>query len=77
MLVVWTVRVLFPTAQVFSILRSVQTDCGAHPTAYPVGTGGSFPGVKREGNESGYSPPSSAEVSENELLLHSPYVFMA
>jgi hypothetical protein len=27
----------------FSLLNSVQTGSGAHPTSYPVGTGGSFP----------------------------------
>jgi hypothetical protein len=28
----------------FSLLHSVQTNSGAHPASYPMGTGGSFPG---------------------------------
>jgi hypothetical protein len=30
----------------FSLLDSVQTDFETHPALYPVGTRGSFPGVK-------------------------------
>jgi hypothetical protein len=33
----------------FSTVHRVQTDSGAHPTSYPIGTGGSFPGGKAEG----------------------------
>jgi hypothetical protein len=41
-----TVR--FPTvAEDFSSNPCVQTGSGAHPASYPMGTGGSFPGVKR------------------------------
>jgi hypothetical protein len=29
-----------------SFLHNIQTGCGAHPTSYPVGTGGDFPWVK-------------------------------
>jgi hypothetical protein len=32
--------------QEFSLLHNVQTDTGAHPASYPMGTGGSFPGGK-------------------------------
>jgi hypothetical protein len=32
--------------------------------SYPMGTGGSFPGVKRPDREADHSPPSSAEVKE-------------
>jgi hypothetical protein len=42
----------------------VQTGSGAHPTSYPMGNGGSFPGVMRLGREADYSPPSNAEVKE-------------
>jgi hypothetical protein len=31
---------------------------------YPMGTRGSFPGVKRPGREANHSPPSSDEVEE-------------
>jgi hypothetical protein len=35
----------------------------AHPTFYPMGTGGPFPGGKaRPGRDADHSPPSSAEV---------------
>jgi hypothetical protein len=41
----------------------VQTGSGAHPASYPMGTGGSFPGVKaRPGRDADHSPRSSAEV---------------
>jgi hypothetical protein len=42
----------------------VQTGSGVHPTSYMMGTGGSFPGVKRPGREAGHSPPSNAEVKK-------------
>jgi hypothetical protein len=35
--------------QEFSLLRVVQTYFGVHPTSYPMGTGGSFPGDKAAG----------------------------
>jgi hypothetical protein len=45
-----------------SLLRGVQIASGAHPAAYQVGPVGSYPGVKRPGNEAEKSPPSNAEV---------------
>jgi hypothetical protein len=41
----------------------VQTDPGAHPTSYTMGTG-SFLGVKRPGRGVSHPPPSSAKVKE-------------
>jgi hypothetical protein len=38
------------------------TSFGAHPASCRMGTGGSFPGVKRPRREADHSPPSSAEV---------------
>jgi hypothetical protein len=35
--------------QYFSLLHSVQTGFGVHPTSYPMGTGGSFPRGKAAG----------------------------
>jgi hypothetical protein len=35
--------------QEFSLLHVVQTGSGVHPTSYPMGTGGSFPGGKAAG----------------------------
>jgi hypothetical protein len=46
----------------FSPYHRVQTGSGPHPASYPMGTRGSFPGVKRPGREADHSPPSSAEV---------------
>jgi len=40
----------------------VQTGPGAYPASYPMGTGGSFLGVKRPEHEADHSPPSSAEI---------------
>jgi hypothetical protein len=40
----------------------VQSGSGAHPASYPMGTRGSFPGVKPPGREADHSPPSSAGV---------------
>jgi hypothetical protein len=37
----------------FFLFHSVQTSSGAHPASYPMGTGGSFPGVKRQMREAG------------------------
>jgi hypothetical protein len=48
----------------FSLLHVVQTGCGVHPISYPMGTEGSFPGVKRPGREVNHSPPTSAEVKK-------------
>jgi hypothetical protein len=41
--------VRFPGVQDFSLFHSVPTDSGAHPASCPMGTGGSFPGVKAVG----------------------------
>jgi hypothetical protein len=38
-------------ARHFSQILIVQTGTGAHPVAYIMGTGGSFPKVKRPGPE--------------------------
>jgi hypothetical protein len=67
-------RVRFPArAGNFSLHHRVQNGSEAHPASYPVGTGSSFPGVKRPGREADHSPPSSTEVKECvELYLHSP-----
>jgi hypothetical protein len=43
------VGVRVPVGSRFSLLRVVQTGSGVHPTFYPMGTGGSFPGGKAAG----------------------------
>jgi hypothetical protein len=57
----------------FSIL-CFQTDSEAHPASCTMGTGGPFRGGKaRSGSDADHSPPSSAEVgNEQELYLPSP-----
>jgi hypothetical protein len=50
----------------------VQTEPGAHPALYKMGTG-SFPGVKRPGRGVDHPPPSSVDVKERvELYIYSP-----
>jgi hypothetical protein len=74
----WTGQVRFPAVQDFSLLHSAQTDIGAHPASYPMGTMGSFSGVKRQGREVDHSPPCSAEVQKGGAIPPLPlYVFMA
>jgi hypothetical protein len=48
----------------FSPLHIAQIGSGIHPTSYQVGTGGSFPGVKRQGREADNSHLTSAEVKK-------------
>jgi hypothetical protein len=49
-----------------------QTDLGAHPASYTMGTG-FFPGVKRPGCGVDHLPPFTAEIKEGiELYLYSP-----
>jgi hypothetical protein len=38
-----------PVGQRFSPLHIVDASSGAHPASYPMGAGGSFPGVKAVG----------------------------
>jgi hypothetical protein len=61
----WGARVRFPKeARDFCLHHSVQTDSGAHPVFYTMGTGGSFPRLKRLGREADHSPPSNAEAKD-------------
>jgi hypothetical protein len=66
------IEVRSPTgAEDFSFSPCVQTGSGAHPASYPMGTGGKV----RPGCDADHSPPSSAEVkNEQELYLLSPHV---
>jgi hypothetical protein len=62
----------------FSLLHIVQTGSGVHPTSYKMGTGGSYPGLKRQGRETDHSSPTSAEVKKMWIYTSiPPYVFMA
>jgi hypothetical protein len=60
-----------------SLLYIVQTASGVHQTSYAIGTKGPFPGVKRQGHEADYSPPTSAEVKKTIYTSTPPYAFMA
>jgi hypothetical protein len=60
------------------MIHAVQTGSGVHPTSYKMGTGGFFPGVKRQVREADHSPPASAEVKKMWIYKSTtPYVFMA
>jgi len=48
--------------RIFPLLHHIQVGSDAHPASYPMGTGGSYPGVKRLGCEADHSPPFSAKV---------------
>jgi hypothetical protein len=62
----------------FLLLHIVQIGSGVHPTSYKMGTGGYFPGVKRQGSEADHSPPTSAEVKKMWIYTSiPPYVFIA
>jgi hypothetical protein len=58
-------RVRFPVgAGNYSVHHRLQNGSGVYPASYPVGTRGSFPGLKRAVREADHSPPSNAEVKE-------------
>jgi hypothetical protein len=48
-----------------------------YPASYPMGTGGSFPGIKAAGREADHSPPTSAEDKKMWIFTSTPpYAFM-
>jgi hypothetical protein len=69
----WGSRVRFPAeAGNFIFTTASRKKSGAHPASYPMGTRGSFLGVKLPGREADPSSLSSTEVKEwVELYLHS------
>jgi hypothetical protein len=72
----WTIRVQSPTgAEDCSSSPCVQTGSGAHPASCTMGTRGPFPrGKVQTGHDADHSPPSSAEVkNEQELYRLSPH----
>jgi hypothetical protein len=52
------------------LLYIVQTGSGVHPASYPVATGVSLPGIKRQEREADHSPPTSAEVKKTWTYLY-------
>jgi hypothetical protein len=73
-------RVRFPAgAGNFSLHYRVENGSGAHPASYPMGTGGSFPGVKATG---AWSWPLSSIYCRGQRMSgaippHPQYAFMA
>jgi hypothetical protein len=62
----------------FSLRHPAQIGPGAHQASYPMGTEGSYIGVKRPGREADHSPPSSAEAKNAGTYTSTlQYVFMA
>jgi hypothetical protein len=57
----------------FSLLHIVQTGSGSHLASYPMGTGRSFLGVKRQGCEADHSLPTSAEIKKTLIYISVPY----
>jgi uncharacterized membrane protein len=71
------VRVL-AGAGIFSLHHWVRPCSGVHTASYPMGTSGSFPGVRRPGCEADHSPPSSSRAKSAWSYTSSPqYAFMA
>jgi len=58
---------------IFPLASYVQTRSGVHPASCTVGTGGPFSGAKaRPRRDADHSPPSTAEVENEELYFLSP-----
>jgi hypothetical protein len=61
----------------FSLLHSVQTRSEAHPASYAMGTGGSFPKGKADGEQADHSLPSSAKLKNGEAMPPLYHALMA
>jgi hypothetical protein len=60
-------------SQEFSLLHALQTGPGVHPTSYPMGTAGSFPGGKVAGVWNWQLTSNYCRGQENvDLYTHSP-----
>jgi hypothetical protein len=62
------------TATNLSLLHSVKHGPGAHLVSYPMGSAGSFLGVKQPGREADLSLPSIAEVKYCEAIPPLPHI---
>jgi hypothetical protein len=59
-------EVFFPTgAGGLSLLHSVETGTGVHPSSYPTGFGDSSTELERPGREADHISPSNAEVKND------------
>jgi hypothetical protein len=73
----WGSRFQFPSRAGNFSLHRVQNGSGAHPVSCPMGSGFSFPGVKRPEREADHSL-SSAELKNARSYTSTPkYVLMA
>jgi hypothetical protein len=63
-------------AENFSLYHRVQNGSGAHPASYPMGTRGSFPGVKWARCKADHSFPSSAEVKNAWSYTSTPSIYL-
>jgi hypothetical protein len=70
----WMPRIRFPAGQDFSLLHAVQTDSGAHPSSYPIGSGALSPVIMRPGRKAEHSPPSSAQVTKGGAIPPLPHM---
>jgi hypothetical protein len=52
----------------------VYTDSGAHPASYPLGTGDSFPRIKRPGREANHLPATSVQVKKTWIYTSTPHM---
>jgi len=59
-----------------SLHYHVQTNSGAHPASYPVGTRGLSLGLKWPGREANHSPQSSAEVRNAWRYTSTPSIYL-
>jgi hypothetical protein len=68
-----TAGVRFPVeTRDFSVFHTVQTGSRAHLFSYPMGTRGSFSGIKRPRHKADHAPPYSAEVNNSGAITPHP-----
>jgi hypothetical protein len=60
-----------------SVLRNVQTDSGPCLATCTMSTGAVFPEIMRPGREAHYSPPYTAEIKQDGLIVSHPPVGLA
>lgn len=58
----------------FLFFLNVQTDRGAHPTPYSMGTTVRSRGIKRPGRETDQSPVSTADTTNNWSYISFPFL---
>jgi hypothetical protein len=62
-------------ARDFSVLHSIQTGSGAHPSSYSLDTGECFHGIKWPGHKADHSSPSGAEVKNGGAVPPLTHIF--